>query len=904
MNQDEALWEQGIAVIGMSVRFPGAGNPEAFWDLLSRGIHAVRRFSDEELREAGIPEEIFNHPQYVKAKGILDEPELFDAEFFGMSPREAEWTDPQQRLFLECGYEALEDAAYVPDTYAGRIGVFGGCSLSTYMLTHIARYEPHSGLEELMKLMLGNDKDYLTSRLSYKLNLKGPGVTVQTACSTSLVAVHMACQSLLSGESDMALAGGSTVTFPNRAGYRYQQGLITSPEGVCRAFDREAQGTVFGNGVGVVVLKRLEKAVEDGDFVYAVIRGSAVNNDGRLKAGFTAPSPEGQAEVIADALASAGVHPDTVSYVEAHGTGTSVGDPIEIAGLTMAYRQWTERSGFCAIGSVKTNIGHLDCAAGVAGLIKTVLALHHRQIPPSLHFREPNPQIDFLNSPFFVNTKLSDWVAGSSPRRAGVSSFGIGATNAHVVLEEAPDIKEAESARPWQALLLSAKTEPALVAACGRMSAYLSAHPSAPMEEIAFTTQVGRKAYPLRSAVVCRDAEEARRLLDRRAAEGTVRPPAEDQAQAWLFLPWEENKLPGLLELCRSEPVFRHGLLQALEKAEAVSGMSLSGLASALCADPPAAEPPQLPPRLRAIVSVAASCSVAAFLGELGLQPALVGGEEEGEYAAACIAGVYPLEEAIRLAIARASLEEGGEEEAFARVLGSVSHAAAQIPYLNERQGELGHDPDPPGGGRWLRMALDLALEERPMRVISIGAPMRDDSRDALSCFDALSLTETLAVLWEAGCELDWPARYRLEKRCRVPLPTYPFERKRYTLRRPEDGSVIRAAEPEIAACASPPEPEAPGRLEDGDPRRMLERNLSRFYQEVLGLPQIDIHTPLYELGGDSLNKMQVISRIRETYPVPLNVKRLYEAQTIAELADSIELSFIELLEQDQSVKE
>ncbi|WP_372009383.1 beta-ketoacyl synthase N-terminal-like domain-containing protein [Paenibacillus chitinolyticus] len=904
MNQDKSLWEQGIAVIGMSVKFPGAGNPEAYWNLLSRGVHAVRMFSDEELREAGIPENVFNHPQYVKAKGVLEDPELFDAEFFGMSPRETELTDPQQRLFLECGYEALEDAAYVPDTYAGRIGVFGGCTISTYMLSQIAKQGPHSNLEELTALMLGNDKDFLTSRLSYKLNLRGPGMTVQTACSTSLVAVHMACQSLMSGESDIALAGGSSVTFPNHAGYRYQQGLIFSPDGVCRAFDHKAQGTVFGNGVGVVVLKRLEKAAEDGDFVYAVIRGSAVNNDGGLKAGFTAPSPEGQAEVIADAIAAAGVHPDTISYVEAHGTGTAVGDPIEVVGLTMAYRQWTDRSGFCAIGSVKTNIGHLDCAAGVAGLIKTVLALRHRQIPPSLHFHEQNPQIDFVNSPFFVNTKLTDWKVESYPRRAGVSSFGIGATNAHVVLEEAPNREEVAYVRPWHALLLSAKTETALEAACERMSAYLSENPLTPLEEIAYTTQVGRKAYPLRRAVVCQNAEEAGRLLSRRTEGGTVRHSDEFPAMAWIFMPWREDRLPGLLELCRTEPVFRRELQEALARAEAVSGLALNAITSVLCSDDTHyTQMPQLTSRMRVVLSVAASYSLAAVFGQLGLQPALVGGVKEGGYAAACIAGLYSIEDAFRLAIARAIFEEGGEEEAYTRTVGDIFHAAARIPYLNGDQDDFRSDPDQPSAERWLHNAHRAALQDSHMRLVSIGAPLGDESEGTLSCFDAYSWTDTLADLWEGGADLDWQARTSLEKRRRVPLPTYPFERRRYVIRGPEGHNVDWEAERKAAVHETQVEPADSGQFEDGNPRRTLERNLILFYQEVLGQPSIDIHVPLYQLGADSLSKMQVISRIQETYPILLNVERMYGAQTIAELADSIELSFIELLEQDNLIR-
>ncbi|WP_088833780.1 type I polyketide synthase [Paenibacillus tyrfis] len=904
MKQDETLWEQGIAVIGMSGRFPGANDLEAFWNLLSRGVHAVRFFSDEELLQAGVPEETIRHPQYIKAKGVLDDPLMFDADFFGMNPRESEWTDPQQRIFLECAYEALENAAWVPDTYPGRIGVYGGCSLSSYMLNQILTYGRHYASEDITSLHFGNDKDFLTSRVSYKLNLKGPGVTVQTACSTSLVAVHMACQSLMSGECDIALAGGSTVTFPNHSGYQFQEGMINSPDGFCRAFDREAQGTVPSNGVGVVVLKRLEKAAADGDFIYAVIRGSAINNDGGLKAGFAAPSPEGQAEVIAEALAVADVHPDTVSYVEAHGTGTVVGDPIEIAGLTMAYRQWTDQSGFCAIGSVKTNLGHLDCAAGVAGLIKTVLALHHRQIPPSLHYREPNPQIDFSNSPFYVNTELTEWKSGSHPRRAGVSSFGIGATNAHVVLEETPETESEACIRPWHALFLSAKTETALEAACERMVKYLSTRPAIPLEEIAYTTQIGRKAYPFRRAVVCRDDAEAQLLLTRQSEVGRGCNPDEVPATAWIFLPWREERITGLLELCRTEPAFYHELQKTLEKAENVSGLRFKDRLPDLIADIPFQAQLNLTPCMRVVLSLAASYSLAAVFGQMGLVPDLVGGEEEGEYAAACIAGCCSLEEAFRLAIARADHEEGGTAEEYAKTVKSIPLADPRIPFLNKEQGCLSRESVLAARSReLLYAALEEAQKDQRMRVVGLGALLHEYcSKDqaTLSCFDPYSWIETLSTLWVDGTDVDWQARYVLEKRRRIPLPTYPFERRRFEIVHSGDVAASYPAGPKVASNEELAGQADLGHSETEDPRRYVEQKLIQFYEEVLGVQQLDIHTPFYELGGDSVNKMQVISRIQEMYPIPLNMKAMYEAQTVAELTDIIELAYIELLEQDE----
>jgi phthiocerol/phenolphthiocerol synthesis type-I polyketide synthase E len=428
-----------IAIIGMSGRFPGAGDIETFWQHLHDGVESIAVFADDEVEHSTIEPELAKHPDHVKAAGVLDNADQFDAAFFGYTPREAEIMDPQFRLFCECAWEALERAGYNPETPDAAIGVYAGAGRSAYLLNNL--YTNRELLQEsggIYQTIISNTSDQLTTTVSYKLNLKGPSVGVQTSCSTSLVAVHLACQSLLIGDCDMALAGGVSITFPQKAGYLYQQGGILSPDGHCRAFDAQAQGTVTGYGLGVVVLKRLDRALEDGDQIYAVIKGTAINNDGAAKAGYTAPSIEGQARVIQAAHTIAEIDPATISYVEAHGTGTALGDPIEVAALTEAFRVHTDRRGFCALGSVKTNIGHLDAAAGVTGLIKTALALHHGVLPPSLHYTQPNPKIDFDSSPFYVNDQRKAWPQDGQPRRAGVSSFGIGGTNAHAILEAAP----------------------------------------------------------------------------------------------------------------------------------------------------------------------------------------------------------------------------------------------------------------------------------------------------------------------------------------------------------------------------------------------------------------------------------------------------------------------------------
>lgn len=501
----------GVAVIGMAGRFPGADDVAQFWQNLRNGVESVTFFTDEELETAGVSPELMNRPDYVRSKAILKDAEFFDAGFFGYTPREAAAMDPQHRVFLECAWAALENSGYALQSPDNSIGVFAGNSLNTYLLRNLNSdlFRSLDGLE----LGVSSDKDMLATRVSYKLNLKGPSVVVQAACSTSLVAICQAAQTLLSYQCDMVLAGGSSVKSPRVAGYLYKQGSIVSPDGHCRSFDAKAKGTITGEGVGVVVLKRLEDAIADGDTIHAVIKGSALNNDGSFKVGYTAPSVDGQAQVIAMAHAFAGVEADSISYVEAHGTATELGDPIEIAALTQAFRQTTTRRSYCPVGSVKSNIGHLDAAAGVAGFIKTVLALEHRELPPSLHFHEPNPEIDFANSPFYVNAQLREWKSDVFPRRAGVSSFGIGGTNAHIVLQEAPEIAPSGPSRPWQILVLSARTQTALDAAVQRLAKHLGERPEQNFADVAHTLHVGRRELDWRTVVVCRSSEEAQEML-------------------------------------------------------------------------------------------------------------------------------------------------------------------------------------------------------------------------------------------------------------------------------------------------------------------------------------------------------------------------------------------------------
>ncbi|HKA41612.1 MAG TPA: type I polyketide synthase, partial [Burkholderiales bacterium] len=490
-----------IAVIGLSCRFPDAANPAQFWVNLCNGYESSRKFTDDELRKAGSDPANRGKRNFVDRGILLADIDLFDAAFFEFNPRDADILDPQQRIFLECAWEALEDAGYDPSREDGLVGVFGGTDIPAYLLQ---LYNSPDILAAVgaFTLALANDKDHLTTRVAYKLNLKGPAVTVQTACSTSLVAVCQACKELLHYNCDLALAGGSGILMAQGGGYFWQEGGILSPDGHCRAFDAAAQGTIPGSGAGAVVLKRYEEAREDGDNIYAVIRGFGVNNDGSNKIGYTAPSVEGQAQVILNAITMAGIDPDTISYVEAHGTGTPLGDPIEIAALTQVFRRHTNRKRFCGIGSVKTNIGHLNSAAGIAGLIKTVLSLKYKTLPPSLNYERPNPRIDFDESPFFVVDRLRPWDNGTGNRRAAVSSFGMGGTNAHVILEEPPPVKSHASKRGWHVWLLSAKTAAALDRMSENLGAYVASQPTLNAGDVAYTLQVGRQAFPHRRALL------------------------------------------------------------------------------------------------------------------------------------------------------------------------------------------------------------------------------------------------------------------------------------------------------------------------------------------------------------------------------------------------------------------
>jgi len=655
---------EAVAIVGMAGRFPGAASVAQLWENLKAGRESISVLDDAALRASGIDPAVLADPHYVKARGLLEDVDLFDASFFGFTPKEAELTDPQHRLFLETCHRALEDAGCEPEAFGGSIGVFGGMSMNTYLLA--ARSGDARFWKELTESyqiggypsVLGNDYNFLATRVSYKLGLKGPSLDVQTGCSTSLVAVSLACRALLQHDCDAALAGGVSITFPQVRGYLYQEGAMGSPDGHCRAFDAAAAGTVFGAGVAVVVLKRLSDALAQGNSIVAVIRGFALNNDGASKVGYMAPSVEGQAEVIVTAQAAADVDAESIGYVETHGTGTPLGDPIEIAGLTRAFRSATSATGFCAIGSVKPNVGHLDIASGVTGLIKAALAVRTGLIPPSLHYERPNPAIDFESSPFFVNTRLSPWRLSAGPRRAGVSAFGVGGTNAHVVLEEAP-APPAVVARSCELLLLSAKTPAALDARAEELARHLAENPEQDFANVAFTLQAGRRHFARRRALVCGDA--ARAISDLKGpARGDLRDSGDRTLTSVAFLfPGQGSQFPGMArEIYETEARFREEVERGCDLLGPDLGRDLRGLLLA----PPEEKDREDSPIHRTGMAQPGLFIVEYALARLweswGIRPVAMLGHSLGEFVAATLAGVFSFEDALALVAARGRMIE------------------------------------------------------------------------------------------------------------------------------------------------------------------------------------------------------------------------------------------------------
>ncbi|MEO0820267.1 MAG: SDR family NAD(P)-dependent oxidoreductase [Pseudomonadota bacterium] len=656
---DAAFPPHAVAVVGLAGRFPDAPDLDAFWANIRDGHESLRRFSDAQIAAAGVPEAVRRDPAFVPKGTVLDDSGHFDAAFFGVSPGEAQVMDPQHRIFLEVAWEALEQAGYAPDGIEDPVGVYAGVSMNGYLFNHILSDRSVAEAAGGYQLMLGNDKDFLCTRVSYKLNLKGPSITVQTACSTSLVAVEMACRALARGECDMAMAGGVSLSFPETSGYLFQEGMIFSPDGHCRPFDAEARGTRAGAGAGIVVLKRLKDAVADGDTVHAVIRGAAINNDGAAKAGYTAPSIDGQIEAIAMAQTLAGVDPRSIEFIEAHGTATPLGDPIEIAALTAAFRDSTADIGFCRLGALKANIGHLDTAAGVAGLIKAILCLKHRHVPPLVNFRSPNPQLALETSPFVASAEGADWPAGPEPRRAGVSSFGIGGTNAHVVLEEGPAPVSAPAPAP-QLLVLSARSEAALAAAATRLADRLEGPEAPALADAAFTLQAGRTGFAYRRSVVAGDPAGAAAAL--RRAGRPLQHEGGDRRIGFLFSGQGSQHARMGAGLYARQPVYRDAVDRCAGLLQPHLGEDLR---LPLFAEDGAALDET---RLTQPALFVTEYALATLWQSWGVAPAAMLGHSIGEYVAAHLAGVMGLEDALALVALRGRLMQAMAPGAMASV--------------------------------------------------------------------------------------------------------------------------------------------------------------------------------------------------------------------------------------------
>lgn len=668
--------EDAIAVVGLACRLPGTGEIHDFWDTIVRGREWVRDLSREELLEAGEEERIIDTEDYVARASYIDDATAFDADFFGLTPREAELMDPQQRILLQCAWRALESAGYVPDAIEQPVGVFAGSSISTYLTNHLLKHPDADQLLQDLRVRTGNDKDFTASRISYLLNLTGPAISMNTACSTSLVALHEACKSLLLHECDMALAAGVSVKWHQKFGYQYQQGGIASPDGRCRPFDALASGTIGGNGAGVVVLKRIKDAIADRDPIRAIVRGRAINNDGRNKVGYTAPSVQGQRDVIKEALLSAGVGPESIGYIETHGTGTQLGDPIEIEALKQAFGA-TEKKQYCALGSVKPNIGHLDAAAGVAGFIKAVLVVEHGRIPPLTHFTSPNPELELGHSPFYIPQQEQPWNEDVplNIRRAGVSSFGIGGTNVHLILEESPVqyVSGAGDSPADEELYLfpvSARDAESVRNTINGLAADICKRPSIDLQSVSATLVHGRKSFSSRSCMVARSTGDLCRQLEHAQALPVQK--AHPDASV-IFVFQGQNQFPAgtTRALYETEPEFREAMDECMAHCSAHSDIDIRKILYADADDTVLKDVVELQP-----VKLAIEYSLARWLMSKGIKPAAMIGHSIGEYAAACISGAMDLSTAMNIISNRGRIMSGAPDGGMTAIYASADETA------------------------------------------------------------------------------------------------------------------------------------------------------------------------------------------------------------------------------------
>ncbi len=886
MNQSESSKNLDcIAIIGIAVRMPGATDVRQFWDNLKTGKECISLFTKEEMLEAGVSAEMIDLPNYVAAKGILEGVELFDANFFGIAPREAELMDPQHRVLMECSWAAMEDAGYVPEQYPGRIAVFTSAGMNTYLPVNLMSnpdlLEQVGGFE----LSIYNDKDFVPTRIAYSMNIKGPAIDIGTACSSSLVSTHLACQHLLTYQSDMALVGGITIHLPQKVGHLHEAGSAYSPDRHCRPFDSTQSGLIDGNGAAVIIVKRLEDALNDGDKIHALIRGSAINNDGSDKVGYAAPSVNGQAEAILEALAVAEVEADSISYVEAHGTSTPLGDPIELAALTQAYRTSTNRTGFCGVGSVKSNIGHVDKAAGLAGLIKTTLALEHELLPPSLNWKAPNPKLQIEKTPFYVVHEPKAWTRSAQPRRAGISSFGVGGTNAHAILEEAPLSEPSSPSRSRHVITLSAKTKHGLADYAKNLANHLSQNPDINIADVASTLARGRKAFAQRLAFTCQSAQEAVDILQTEKYNLS-----EDKhfSNAVFMFPGQGSQYAGMAkELYQDEQTFKETVDACAVLLQPLLNQDIRTILFPHTNDVAQANLHLQETHITQPCLFTIEYALAKLWIHWGVQPKAMIGHSLGEYVAACVAKVLSLEDALKLVASRSQLMQGmatgamlsvplsaerirqdiqslklaveiaaenspalcvvsGSKDAiedyqsiltqqqgvesqilrtshafhssmmepmlksFEKVLSSVTLSAPSVPYVSNLSGTWITQQDATDPQYWcrhLRQAVcfsqgiqtiltetesALLIEVGPGKTLGQLARLNQAQDNTIApvayslptAHEKTSSTDfmlnSLAKAWVKHQTIDWEAFYQEERRFKVSLPTYPFERTKY----------------------------------------------------------------------------------------------------------------------------
>lgn len=897
-----------IAIIGIALRFPGADSPEKYWENLRDGIESVSFFSEEDVLAAGGSEELLSMPNFVKAEADVANVELFDAGFFGYSPKEAESMDPQLRFMLECSWEALERAGYDPESCKERIGVFCGAAMSTYMINNMTDEHSAHGVminyKERMALLAANSSDFVAQRVSYHLKLNGPSMNIQTACSTSMVAIHTACQSLIHGECDMALAGAVQIRVPQRIGYLYEEGGLPSPDGHCRPFDAKAGGTVHANGIGVVVVKGLEDAERDGDNIYAVIKASAINNDGAMKAGFTAPSVEGQAKVVAEAQEMAGISPDAISFVEAFATGTPLGDSIEVEALTQAFRLKTREKQFCAIGSSKSNLGHLDHVSGMAGIVKAALALQHRAIPPTIHFEAPNPRIDFDNSPFYVNNKLIDWETDKLPRLAGVNNFAIGGTNVHAILEEAPLQTPSGESRPYQLFTLSAKTFSALGKYKTNLIGYLQENRQINMSDVAYTLKKGRKAFNHRFMAVCSHKENVIDMLSAIDFDTESYANINSNNREIVFMLTGEGAqyVNSGRELYSTERVFKESMDCCNEYVKAKAGYDLFDVLYPENNTKNKTTAKDMDKATECCIAFAVEYSLAQLWMSWGVKPRAIIGSGTGEITAACISGVVSAEDALKL------LLDGG------KAAGSINFNPPVIPFISNKSGSWIKSSEATQQSYWKdnplpvsnkglgeifkasdRIFLVLGAEDKKIfwteklsndtRNRSIICSLPDSS---CPVSEAGYITASLGKCWLAGVNIDWYGYYQYETRRNLVLPTYPFERQKYWLKKHTSTQKKDSA------------PHKSMRNDHAEPKQGLEQEIAAIWRHLLEVDEIAATDNFFDMGGDEFTAVKLVNRIRNQFEVEIELKQVFEKASIRELAELIVEKQIDALDPEQ----